>query len=116
MKNFRPNFPFSTAILLLIPTYTNLKGVTKKEFDEKNGILLKCSFKTYGGTETINNNIYTIIDTANIETWFRPDIKSDCRIKVLETEKIYEIFGTIENIDMRNQFVKFKVRALEGGA
>ena len=57
-----------------------------------------------------------VIDTAYVETWYRPDIKSDCRIRVMETGKVYEILGEVENIDMRNQFAKFKVRAVKGGA
>ena len=115
MADFKPSFPYSTAIELLVPTYTNKKGVTTKVFPSE-GIRLNCSFKTYGGTETTNNDLYTVVDTANIETWYRPDIKADCRIKVLATGQIYEIIGNPENINMRNQFVKFKVRAVEGGA
>ena len=34
----------------------------------------------------------------------------------METGKVYEILGEVENIDMRNQFAKFKVRAVKGGA
>lgn len=116
MKNFKPDFPFTTALLVIKPTYEDSKGVVKKVFDEKNGFIINASLRTYGGTETLNNNIFTIIDTANIETWFDPRITSDCRIKNLQTNKIYEIFGTIENVAMRNQFCKFKVRAIEGGA
>lgn len=115
MADFKPSFPYSTAIELLIPTCTSAKGVTTKTFSE-NGIRLNCSWKTYGGTETTNNDVYSIIDTANVETWFRPDIVSDCRVKLLATGEIYEILGKPENINMRNQFIKFKVRAVQGGA
>lgn len=115
MKTYKPSFPFSTAIELLIPTYSTSKGVTKKTFPEE-GIRLNCSFKTFGGTETTNNDVYTLEDTAHVETWFRPDIKADCRIKVLSTSRVYEIINTPENIDMRSQFCKFKVRAVRGGA
>lgn len=115
MAEFKPSFPFSTPIELLIPTYTTSKGVKVKSFPDS-GIRLDCSFKTYGGTETTTNDLYTVIDTAIIETWYRPDIKSDCRIKLLSTGQVYEIIGNPENINMRNQFVKFKVRAVEGGA
>lgn len=115
MADFKPSFPFSTPIELLIPTYTKKKGVPVKEFPQT-GIRLNCSFKTYGGTETTTNDLYTVIDTAIIETWYRPDIKADCRIKLWATGQVYEIIGNPENIDMRNQFVKIKVRAVEGGA
>lgn len=115
MANFKPSFPYSTAVELLIPTYTTQKGVQIKIFPIK-GIQINCSFKTYGGTETTTNDVYTVVDTANVETWYRPDIKPDCRIKVLETGDIYEIIGKPENINMRNQFIKFKVRGIEGDA
>lgn len=115
MSDFKPNFPFSTAISLLIPEYTYVKGVKKKTYPAS-GIALNCSFKTYGGTESNVNGLLSVIDTATVETWFRPDIKPDCRILILATGEVYEVIGKPENIDMRNQFLRFKVRAVEGGA
>lgn len=114
-RGFTPSFPYATPIELLIPTYTSKKGVPVKAFPT-NGIPLNCSFKTYGGTESTENDLYSVIDTAVIETWYRPDIKADCRIKVLQTGTIYEVISPPENINMRNQFVKFKVQAVKGGA
>lgn len=115
MKTYKPSFPYSTAIELLIPTYSIKKGVRVKEFP-KEGIRLNCSFKTYGGTETTVNDIYSLEDTAQVETWYRPEIKADCRIKVISSGQIFEIMNTPENINMRCQFCKFKVRAVQGGA
>lgn len=115
MKTFKPDFPYSTAIELLIPTRTKSKGVNSKIFPDK-GIKLNCSFRTYGGTETTINDVYSIEDTANVETWYRPDIKSDCRIKVLQTGEIYEIINKPENVNKRNQFCRFKVKAIKGDA
>lgn len=115
MSEFKPSFPYATPIELLIPSYTGSKGVEKKSYPDT-GIRLNCSWKTYGGTETTVNGLYTVLDTATVETWFRPDIKSDCRIKLWATGQVYEIIGAPENIDQRNQFVKFKVRAIEGRA
>lgn len=112
---FKPSFPFTTSIMILKPYYSSSKGVVKKNFGDT-GDIINCSFKTYGGTESNNNDIYTIIDTAVVETWFRPDITSECRIKVISNGNVYEIIGNIENIDMRNQFLKFRVRAVQGGA
>lgn len=115
MAEFKPAFPFSTPIELLIPSYTTQKGVKVKYFPTV-GIRLNCSWKTYGGTETTTNDLYTVIDTANVETWYRPDIKADCRVRLLSTGEVYEIIGKPENVNKRNQFLKFKVRAVEGGA
>lgn len=114
-KSFTPSLPYSTAIELLKPSYTSSKGVEKKTFTAS-GVRLNCSWKSYGGTETPTNGAYTVIDTANVETWYRPDIKADCRIKLLSSGKVYEIIGEPENIDQRNQFLKCKVQAVKGGA
>ncbi len=115
MAEFKPNFPFSTPIELLIPTYTTSKGVQTKVMPST-GIRLNCSWKTYGGTEVMTNDVYTVIDTATVETWYRPDIQSECRVKLISTGQVYEIIGNPENVEMRNQFIKFKVRAVKGGA
>lgn len=115
MRRFNPSYPYTTPIELLIPTYTTQKGVKVKVFPDI-GIRINCSFKTYTGTETTVNDVLTVVDTAVVETWYRPDIRPDCRIKVLSTGDVYEVFGKPENIDMRNQFIKFRVRGLEGDA
>lgn len=116
MRSFTPALPYTTPALLLKPTYTTQKGVTVKTYDESKGVQIFCSWKTYGGTETTSNEIYAVIDTAQIETWYRPDIKSDCRIKDIQTGAVYEILGRPEDINKRHQFMKFKVQAVEGGA
>lgn len=117
MAEFKPSMPYSTAVLFYIPTKTYKKGVEVKTYPtDENAIRLNCSFKTFGGTEMIVDGVLSVVDTANLETWYRPDIKPDCRFKVLATGAIYEIIGAPENIDMRNQFIKVKVRTVEGGA
>lgn len=117
MTAYKPNAPFSTPLVLLVPTYANISGVRKKTYPAvENGILFFASFKTYGGTETTVNGVYSVEDTANIECWYRPDITSACRIAFAGTNRIYEIVGEPENIDMRNQYLRFKVRIVKGGA
>lgn len=114
MAEYRPSIPFSTPMYLFIPKYVTVKGSTKKVFPET-GELIYCSFKSYGGTERITNDLYTIEDTANIETWFRPDITSECVLDTPDGAR-YEIMNEPENINMRNQFLKFKIRRVKGGA
>lgn len=117
MADYKPQLPFSKPLYLLVPTYEMVKGVEKKLYPEPTDkMIIFASFKTYGGTETTVNGVYSVIDTANIETWYRPDIKSDCRIMRVEDGATYEIIGEPENINMRNQFLKFKVRRVKGGA
>ena len=113
-RDFKPSFPYSTAIEVFAPTKTTAKGSAKKTYP-KTGFVAYCSFRTFGGTDLQRDGVYSVIDTASVETWYRPDIKSDCRIKVLDTGDFYEIIGKPENINMRNQFLFFKVRAIEGG-
>lgn len=115
--NYRPSAPFNVPLVLLIPTYTTVSGVRKKTFPEiADGILFNGSFKSYGGTERDVNGIYSIEDTANVQTWYRPDIKSGCRVAIAGTNAVYDILGEPENIDMRNQYLVFKVSRVKGGA
>lgn len=117
MAMYRPSLPFSVPLLLLIPTYTTVNGVRKKTYPAiENGILFYGTFKTYGGTERDVNGVYAIEDTANIETWYTPEITSGCRIAIANTNAVYDVLGEPENIDMRNQFLKFKVSRVKGGA
>lgn len=116
MKNYKPSLPFTTPVHLLIPVYEEIKGTLVAKYPEaQDGDIIFVSFKTYGGTDVIKNNVYAVEDTASIETWYQPAVKSDCIIE-LESGAKYEILGAPENIEMRNQFLKFKVRRLTGGA
>lgn len=117
MVEYRPQLPFTTPLRLLIPMYETVKGTPVKKYPAvSDGVLIYASFKTYGGTEVTKNDVLVVEDTANIETWFRPDIKSDCRIALANYDAVYEVIGEPENINMRNQFLKFKVRRVKGGA
>lgn len=115
MASFKPSFPYNVPMQLLKPMYTTVKGVEKKTFPEA-GADFNASFKTYGGTESNNNGVYTVEDTANVETWYTPEIIEGCRVLNVLTGGVYEILGVPENIEMRNQFMKFKVRRVKGGA
>lgn len=110
--SYRPTEPFITPAELLTPTYSTVKGVTVKQYPES-GEVIMCSFKTYGGTETTVNDVLTVVDTANVETWYRPDITSDSLIRLGAKE--YEVMGEPEDIEQRHQFLKFKVRGVKGG-
>ena len=98
---------------LLKPKTTVVMGVSKKDYVA--GDTFFCNFKTFGGTEKNVNGLYSIEDTANIVTWFRPDITGECKIKRLTDGAEFEIINEPENIDMLNQFLKFKVRRIKGG-
>lgn len=115
--SYRPQIPFTVPMYLLAPTYTTVNGVKKKTFPEISaGVLFYGSFKTYGGTERDVNGVYVVEDTANVETWFNPEIKSNCRIVLANNNAVYEIIGEPENVEMRNQYLLFKVQRVKGGA
>lgn len=114
MSEYKPHVPFNVPLYLFIPKTVKAKGSTKKVYSNE-GEIIYCSFRTFGGTQRTSNDMLVIEDTAIVETWYRPDIKSDCKIKDASGVE-YEILGTPENINMRNQYLTFKIRAVRGGA
>ena len=117
MAGFKPSVPFSVPLMLLIPTYSSDYGVQTKVYPAPDkGVLIFGSLRTFGGTERESNGLFTVYNTATVETWYRPDIKSNCRLYVCETGETFEILGEPENIEMRNQYLKLKVQQLKGGA
>lgn len=116
-RHYRPTEPFNVAMKILVPTSERVQGATKKEFsDPEDSELIYGSFRTFGGVENIQDGVYTLINTATINTWYRPDIKADCRIYICETEQTYEITGDPEDINMRHQYLQIKVRKVGGKA
>lgn len=112
--SYKPYVPFNVPLFLLIPNVETVKGSPKKVYPSQ-GIMIFGSFRTFGGTERNENGLLVVEDTAVVETWYRPDIKADCRVRDSDGVE-YEILGTPENIGMRNRFLKFKIRAVKGGA
>lgn len=103
-----------TPVKLLIPTYGKYNGVNRPAYPD-DGDVIFVNWKTYGGTETNVNGVYSILDTALITTWYRPDIKANCRL-LREDGAIYEIISPPENTDQDNLFCEFKVERVKGGA
>ena len=104
--------PFNVVLLLQTPKITTVKGSSKKSYIKAGEIY--CSFRTFGGTETTTNGALTVENTAVVDTWYNPDITADCRV-ITADGGTYEILGTPENIEMRNQFMRFKIREIRGG-
>ena len=112
MRSFKPTTPFSVAMQLYIPTTTRTQGVAKKTYTA--GDVFFGAFRTFGGTERELNDVIRIDATATIDTWYRPDIKADCQIQILESGVMYDIISEPEDIEMRHQYLQFKVRKLGG--
>lgn len=105
----------TTATRLQTPTSGKQLGVSKKTYKDISGVVM-VNWKSYGGTETTSNGVLSVEDTAQVVCWYRPDIRADCRLVRLSDGAVYEVIGEPENIEMRNQFLKFKVRRVKGGA
>lgn len=105
----------TTPFNLQVPTTSKSYGVEVKSYVTVEGVIM-ANFKGYGGTDKISNDVLVVEDTATVVCWFRPDIKRSGRLVRLTDNAIFEILGEPENIEMRNQFLKFKVRRVGGGA
>lgn len=104
----------TTPLILQTPTTTKYNGVRKNTFTDTDGVIF-ANFKTYGGTERQVDGILEVEETAQIVCWYRPDIQSNCRIKRATDGAVFEIIGDPENIELRNMFLKFKIRRIKGG-
>lgn len=76
--------------------------------------LIYVNFKSYGGTETVHNGRYIIIETATVTTWYRPDIQKGDRLKLEQDGSLWEIKGPPENVEMRNRLMILKVQRAGG--
>ena len=120
---FRPNgaAQMTTPCKLQRPVHVNTYGVNKKTWEDVDGVIM-ANFKSYGGTEKNINGVLSIEDTGEFTCFYRPDITAGCRMVILdgnentENPTAYEILGKPENIELRNQFLKFKGVCNGGGA
>lgn len=117
MARYKPAKEFSTPMLLYLVTGTeNVLGVEKKIYSTE-GILFYGSFATYGGTESVNNGLVTVADTAKVETWYRPEFAASARVALANApSKLYEIVGEPENVEQRNLYTVIKLSRVKGGA
>ena len=120
MRAYKPAVPFATCMKLLTPEYQTVKGVRKPVYPDPAEVGKKKkfwgTFRSFGGTESMENDIYTVIATGYIDTWYRSDIRPDCRIHICESSATYEILGEPEDINMRHQYMKIRVRKVGGRA
>lgn len=120
MSRFRPAAPFTTPIYILNPVYETVKGVRNPEYPDPEDLtdddLIFGTFRSYGGTDTQSNDLIVVEKTGYIDTWYRPDILSNTRLYVIPTQDVYEILGDPEDIEMRHQYLKIRVRKIGGAA
>lgn len=114
-RTYHPDAPFVVPFKLLTPTTTKSKGVTVTTYPEPDDApLIFGSFRTFGGTETTINDVYTVEDTAQIDLWYDPRITATSRLYACDTGKTYEVLGSPEDINARHQFMALRVRAIGG--
>lgn len=115
---YKPSAPFTVPMKLLVPNTSNPYGVTAKTFPDPSEVneVFFGSFRTFGGTEGVKDNVITIVNTGIIDTWYRPDIKANCKIYLCDTQQIYDIISDPEDIDFRHQYLRFKVQKAGGKA
>lgn len=115
MFNPAKSAQMTTRLLLQIPTGEKyINGVLVKSYSAAGQIV--ANFATFGGTEITSNGILAVEDTATVTTWYRPDIKSGCRVVRLTDNAAFDVIGEPENVEMRNKYLIFKVRRVKGGA
>lgn len=106
-----------TAVKLLkVVSSGQTLGVNRPVYEAaENAEVIFVNWKSYGGTEQNVNGVYSILDTADITTRYRPDITANCRL-LREDGAIYEIISEPENTDLNNKYMEFKVERVKGGA
>ena len=114
-RQYKPQSPFTVPFKIGTPSVTTIKGVPTKTYTESETIYFG-TFKTFGGTESVKDGLYSVIDTATLETWYTPELKAECSIHLLESGEVYEVIGTPENIEKRNQYLKARLQVIKGGA
>jgi len=114
MASYKPTMPFTTPAQILKAEYKRVNGIRTKVFVD--GDRINVGAKSYGGTERIINDKVVIEDTIQIETWYRPDITSTDGLRLLDDGSEWEIVNHPDNIDRRNQYLKFKIQRRKGGA
>lgn len=112
--NYKPNGyqQLSTPVKLYgVTTEKKLGQVVKtKQYID----LIYCNVKSYGGTNVVIGNEYRIEDTLDLVTWYRPDITGNCAVEI--NGAMYEVIGAPENVEMRNIWIKLKVKRVANGS
>ena len=113
MTAFSPSAPFVVPMTVLTPSTTRVNGVIVKGYAQGRDFF--GSFRTFGGTEREQDGLTVVEDTAVVETWFSPDLVAGCRVRTGDGAE-WDVLGTPEDVGMRHQWTRFKVRRAKGGA
>lgn len=112
-RQYQPQTPFNVPFRILSLEKEFENGVNLQKYVEGETIFF-CSAKSYGGTERTVNDVYVIEDTLIVDAYFEPSLKSKDRIRFLDDGSVYEVMNTPENINRRNQYMRFKAVRVHG--
>ena len=113
-SGFRPKSANQTrtAVKLLIPTISSYHGVRQPSYPSTGDVVF-VNWKTFGGTDSIVNGVYSVIDTAQVTMRYRPDVKAGCRF-LRSDGAVYEIKGEPENVDLGGTWILCKAERVKG--
>lgn len=111
---FSPNIQqMSTAIGIQHRVVTNVNGAQKPSYSEPKQNF--CNWKGMGGTDSVQNGVVSVIDTATLVMWYTPDLSEKDRIlKNNDTALAYEV-ENIEDIESRHMYLQVKVKRAVNG-
>lgn len=105
-----------TAIKLQKAVDKKVTGATDRSYeDAKKDPVIRCNFKTKGGTQVIHNGKLIIINTATIQMRYRDDIEASDRFILLDDGSVWDVIGEPENVEQRNRLLIITVQRAGGG-
>lgn len=108
---YRPNIQqMATPIRIQHRKATDVNGAPHISYVDADPALDFCNWKGRGGTESVQSGSLTVLDTAELTMWYRPDVNERDRVLLNDNEALAYEIANIENIEMRNQFMVLKVR------
>ena len=114
MAGYKPFHPFSTPLTIMIPTEERVQGVPQKSLKE--GDLFFGGVRSFSSQERDSNGVISPERTLVIDTWYRPDIKANNKIRLEPGGELYDIIGEPEDIGFRHQFLQIRCRRAGGKA
>lgn len=102
----------TVVTLMNVASTTHVRGRESNTYEEV--ARFPCNWKTFGGTESTKDGVLFVEDTASVTCFYRPDITASSRLKL--GDDVYEVIGKPEDLEMRHQYMRFKVRNVRGGA
>lgn len=111
---FKVSEQMTTPMKLQKRISKNVMGAPEFEYvDVPDDPIIYCNFKSKGGTEAVHDGRYIILDTATVQTWYRPDIAKGDRL-ILPDGSAWDIKGNPENVEQRNQLLILRVQNAGG--